>query len=876
MTQPGRAAIEIIGDASKLGPQLERDAQRAIDNVDIDTTSISKQISDGFGEGVDNAITKLSELDPAVVLSSRNFVNRFTDAADEVTDAFDEIDAHFARTSRNVERNSRRMFDGIERDSDTAGDAVSGLGRLIISTFSRIGNVLADVGGSIAESVTSIVNPSSLITLGAQVLAYTALTTVIVGLGAALADLAGLLTVLPAAIGTAGAAITVLVVAFQGFGDAISAVLDGDPEKIAEAMERLAPAAREVVKEFQAVLPLFQRVGDAIQQSFFEPLVGLVETFGTRTLPRLRNELDTLAQALGRMFGNFGDLVNDAENVGILERTLAATARITDTLGASFATLGQALLNALDAGLPSLERLTGGIAGAIDGFSRFINESIEDGSFQAFFEEAIDTLGRLLDLGGAVGELLGVIFGGTDEAGRDFITTLTDVTQRLTQFFKSAEGQRVLERMSDTLGLIGSIIGGVINAFVLLAEAGNAVEDAFSAVIDFFDRAGNDIGRFWDGLVTTVSDAVTSVGDFFSDLGATIATVWEGITDGVSSAINSVVTFFQELPGRILAFIESIPDRVAAVFDAMIDRVIEIFALGIAAIIVFFTDLPGQVFAATTALVQLVTDKFNELRANIETAINAVVTFFSELPAKLGEIGTSILAWAEETWNSFTTTIGEAIDTVIEFVASLPGRFREFFDQARTAVQDRVSAIVEFVKGVPGRILSALGNVGTLLLDSGKKIIQGLIDGITSRLGQLRDKIVEAVGLIRDHLPFSPAKTGPLSGSGSPQIAGAVIAEMIAAGLDAGTPLLAQAAGRAAAAASPFGAVGQAGVAPLAAPGAPGGPSPVLSPTQTATSEQAVFIVQIGNEEIEAFIDKRVDARVDVEVRRLMAGDRGF
>jgi phage-related protein len=232
--------------------------------------------------------------------------------------------------------------------------------------------------------------------------------------------------------------------------------------------------------------------------------------------------------------------------------------------------------------------------------------------------------------------------------------------------------------------------------------------------------------------------------------------------------------------------------------------------------------------------------------------------------------------WATETWNTVVQTVTDAVNAVVNFVSSLPGKIASFFQQLYQSAVDKLTSLVEFVKGIPGKILTALGNVGKMLFESGKKIIQGLIDGIQDKIGALKEKIASAVQAIRDHLPFSPAKTGPLSGQGSPQIAGSVIAEMIAAGLQAGTPLIARAADAAAAAASPFGAVGQAGGAPLLpGPGAPGGGS-VLSPTQTTTSGQPVFIVRIGDEDIEAFIDERVDSRVETEVRRLLAGSRGI
>lgn len=790
MTQPGRAAIEIVGDASKLGPQLERDAQRAINSVDIDTTNISKQIGDGFRRGADDAI-----------------------------DAFDDMDEHFARTARNIRRDSDSMFDRLGRGArDAAQDVQGNLLRPLTSGFSRLGEVISSAGSALAGLALTGTNPAGLITLALAAGAVATAIPVIIGLAAALADLAGFVTLLPAAVGGAVSSIIVLTVAFQGFGDAITAIIDGDPEKIAEALEKLAPAARQVAREFERVLPIFRQVGDEIQQGFFGQLTGIVERFGNQTLPALRGELQTLSAVLGRAFANLGGLLTSTENVGILERLLASTARITDDLGAAFTRLGQAFFNSIDAGLPSLEALSTRLADAISGFADFVTGAIADGSFQAFLDDAVATLDELLDLGAAVGELLGVLFSGTDDAGRGFLGTLTDVTQRMTEFFKSAEGQDALQDFSEIIDAAGIILGAVIN-----------------------------VTREFIDVFTDLDDAVNSTIGWFVDLGEVLGTIWGTIVNVVSAGIETIVGFFSALPERIGTFVDSIPGRVGAAFQALADAALTALAFLIAGVVVFFTDLPGQIVGALAALVTL------------------LATTWDSVVLKVTETFTRAREFIVTTW-----------ENVLAFISGLPGRIGTFFQQVNDAVVARVAALIEYVQSLPGRIIAAIGNLGQLLYSAGGNVIQGLIDGIGSRIGALRDKIASAVQMIRDHLPFSPAKTGPLSGSGSPRIAGAVIAEMIAAGLDAGTPLITQAAGRVAgAAASPFGAIGQAGVIPLASP-TPGQPGTVLSPTAERVDEQVVVLVTIGGEEVYAIIDKRVEAAVSTEVRRLMAGTRGI
>ncbi len=900
MTQPGRAAIEIVGDASKLGPQLERDAQRAIDNVDIDTTNISQQIGDGFRNGADDGAAAMAGLGDDVEDTFRRIRTDSDNLSKALSLDAEEIAARIGvavQTAQNwikglqrpIEINRRALInlgaslddvdDGFKRtrrSAEDATEAVTELGGSARNAFSRLGDVIASAGSALAGLGLTGTNPLGLATLALSAAAIAAVIPVIIGLAAALADLAGFATLLPAAIGGAAASIIVLTVAFNGFGDAITAVLDGDPEKIAEALEKLAPAAQQVVREFERVLPILREVGKEIQQGFFGQLVGVVEQFGTQTLPRLQTRLETLAAVLGRSFAGFGDLVNASENVTTLQNLLVTTSRITSDLGAAFTALGQAFFNAIDAGLPSLETLSTRLADAITSFAGFIEGAIADGSFQAFLDDAVATLDELLALGGAVGDLLGTLFGGTDDAGRSFIGTLTDITKRMTEFFKSAEGQDALEDFGEIMAAVGIILGVVVNVVRDVIDFVTLLDDIVNGALDAFTAFGDGVVEAWNAVTSAVSSGVDAVGSFFSDLGSDIADIWNDVVDTVSTAIDGIVAFVSSIPDRVIAFIESIPGAIAIAFNLLVDQVITAIAVATAAVIVFFTDIPGQIAGAIQALIDLVTGSFDTAETTVTDTFTRIGDFIESVPERLAAAWTLITTQVTETFNTVKKFVIDTWEDILIFFSGLGPRIGEFFQQATDAVVAKVTEMIEFVKGLRARILAALGNFGMLLYNAGANIIQGLIDGISSKIGQLRDKISNAVQEIRDHLPFSPARKGPLSGSGSPHIAGAVIAEMIAAGLDAGTPLITQAAGRAAnATTSPFGAIGQAGVTPLTTPAGTAGGGSVLSPVEASIEAQPVFIVQIGNEEIEAFIDKRVDERVTVEVRRLLAGTRG-
>jgi phage-related protein len=431
----------------------------------------------------------------------------------------------------------------------------------------------------------------------------------------------------------------------------------------------------------------------------------------------------------------------------------------------------------------------------------------------------------------------------------------------MTEFFKSAEGKDALGDMVEALKMTAAVIGWVVNAFLWLLGILADFDDAMFDLGVAFGEAYLAVTEFWDGLVETVKDAVNSAKEFLGGL------------------VKDVTTFFEELPGKIGEFIstavdfviekiKAVPGAIAEAFDLALDALISNIGLAIALVIVTFTDLPGQIMGALEALGNTIVDAFNWVLEKLGEIIESIITYVQGLPEKIGAFFTQI-----------REKIVEAITVALDFLSSLPGKIAGYFQSVRDQAVTKIDSFIETVRGIPGRVLTAIGDLGRLLYNAGQKVITGLIDGIGSRITQLRESISKAVQEIRDHLPFSPAKTGPLSGSGSPQLAGAKISEMIASGIESQLDLIAEAAALAAGS-TVLPGLGQpqtpfqdAAGPPLVGPtgGQQGSP---LAPVEAVTTEQPIFIVQIGDEQIEAFITKVVQEQVAIETRRVLAGMR--
>jgi TP901 family phage tail tape measure protein len=101
-----------------------------------------------------------------------------------------------------------------------------------------------------------------------------------------------------------------------------------------------------------------------------------------------------------------------------------------------------------------------------------------------------------------------------------------------------------------------------------------------------------------------------------------------------------------------------------------------------------------------------------------------------------------ISAFFEDLWETIKNAFGAAKDWIVEKMGAL-----------KDGALEKLDALVAFVTGLPEAILSALGDLGSLLLDAGKALLQGLLTGATwvwdnlvAPYLNLHLKILKAVG----------------------------------------------------------------------------------------------------------------------------------
>lgn len=359
----------------------------------------------------------------------------------------------------------------------TVGTAVESVGTAFKSGFSLFTTGVSGFAGAIASLASS--GPAGIaIGLAALVAGFIALITIgpavistLVAIGAALASLIGLIGAAPATIGILVAAFGPLILAFQGFGDAIGALAEGDMEKFEEALGKLSPSARRVAREFKALVPQFKQLQQIAQEAFFSRLVGGITALAKAFGPTLRRGVAGVAGEFGNLFQTLGILAQDPKVVGTLDRLFRATQRIIAAFNVPVGRFFLAIVDVVDASLPAVEKFFDSIASGLNNFAAFISGAVADGSFQRFLDRAFETLGVIWDLITNIGTVLADVFldPALQETGLSFFDAVNDALKEMHEFFQSEEGKTFLRDLNtlakafiETLRDIGPVVGWVL------------------------------------------------------------------------------------------------------------------------------------------------------------------------------------------------------------------------------------------------------------------------------------------------------------------------------------------------------------------------------------------------------------------------------
>ena len=169
------------------------------------------------------------------------------------------------------------------------------------------------------------------------------------------------------------------------------------------------------------------------------------------------------------------------------------------------------------------------------------------------------------------------------------------------------------------------------------------------------------------------------------------------------------------------------------------------------------------------------------MRANpigiLITAISAIIIYWDEIVAamiKVGEVFTDlmeklgipvgdILAWLIDAWQNVMQVMSKIGDTFINLMDKFGIPIQGIFDWLVDAWHNVMQAMLGLIPEPILKLLQGAGDILGSVSDTGKKLVQGIGDGIGSAADGLAEKTKGAFSKIKDLLPQSDAREGPLS-----------------------------------------------------------------------------------------------------------------
>ncbi len=163
-------------------------------------------------------------------------------------------------------------------------------------------------------------------------------------------------------------------------------------------------------------------------------------------------------------------------------------------------------------------------------------------------------------------------------------------------------------------------------------------------------------------------------------------------------------------------------------------------------------------------LAALVVANFDTIKRVVGDVVGAVVGFLRGavdwITGLLGRLVGTLSNLASLGWEGWGRATRQAVDSVLTFIGSIPGRIWDFLSGLpgqlanlassawgafSSAAHGAVGSLYGFVRGIPGAIGGFLSSLPGLLVSLGRDMIQGLINGIRSMFGAVKDAVVSVV-----------------------------------------------------------------------------------------------------------------------------------
>ncbi|MHC3450757.1 peptidoglycan DD-metalloendopeptidase family protein [Streptomyces prasinus] len=432
--------------------------------------------------------------------------------------------------------------------------------------------------------------------------------------------------------------------------------------KLSEAMDKLSPNARGFVNTLREMAPAWRGMKLDVQDSLFAGLGTRLQQVGTQILPTVRTGLMGAADQLNLMGKNALGAVSNLEKTGTLGKvfdgvrsSLGNLSKVPGQMVTGFAQLSVAAQ-------PAMDRITKGLAGAMDRTMKKMGKAFEDGRLEKAISTALDVAVKFGGVLADLGAIFGAIFDAAGEAGGDFFGVIGAAIKEIRRVVEMPEVQAALTQIFRALNAVAGLLAGA------LGQAIQAVLPLLAAMAPVVIQLAEQLGPV--------------LAEIFQKLGAALLPVIEALMPVIGDAIGIIA----DVAVQLLPLLQPIGELIAAIIVAlapMMKTLGEILTPVIGALVTALVPIVQALvpaFQMIGQLISLIVPLFPQLLVGLLPLLPALTQLTLSLITLALQVLTPLMPLIVMLAGLFTKVLGGAISLLVPIMNTVIGGITKFVD----------------------------------------------------------------------------------------------------------------------------------------------------------------------------------------------------